>query len=99
MEIGGWTAEANSDYNELFGVDKEREAATKGKPPVASIWKPNHRLSSFYWDEACEYAVPEGVGMNETTTQDQCSSLLLGFMLDEMKVRAAMEGVDKSLQD
>ena len=58
MNIRGWTTQANSDYDELFDVDKEKEAIKRGKPPVSTTWEPTHRLAHFYWDEACEYPLP-----------------------------------------
>ena len=58
MNIWSWTPQANADYFELFWVDKEEKALENGKPPVARTWDPTHRLSSFVWDEACEYPLP-----------------------------------------
>jgi hypothetical protein len=58
MNITGWTEQANQDYYQLFGVDKEKEALRKGKSPVSTTWEPKHRLEHFGWDEACEYPVP-----------------------------------------
>jgi len=58
MDINGWSSQANTDYYELFGVDKEKEALGGGKPLVRSTWQPTHRLHAFYWDEACEYPLP-----------------------------------------
>lgn len=65
MNIWKWSSQANNDYLELFGVDKEKEAMKSGKASVRSTWKPTHRLEYFYWDEACEY--PEPIMQNETT--------------------------------
>jgi len=58
MNITGWSTQANADYHELFGVDKEKEAMKRSKPPVHLTWQPTHRLDAFYWDEACEYPLP-----------------------------------------
>jgi hypothetical protein len=104
MMIGGWTEQANSDYFELFGVDKEKEAAKMGKAPVSTTWEPTHRLDSFYWDEACEYPLPpesaddeeEASTISTTGTKnfDQCSSLFRKFMVQEYKMMAAMRDLD-----
>ena len=67
MQITGWTEQANTDYYELFGVDKEKEAMDRAKPPVRSTWKADHRLETFVWDEACEYPVPSSA----TSTAEQ----------------------------
>ena len=61
------------------------------------VWKPDHRLSQFTWDEACEYPLPEGYKLNgksdEDTAEhednssfsDQCSSMLLSNLLNDLK--------------
>jgi hypothetical protein len=49
MNISRWTDQANQDYQELFGVNKEEDALN---------WIPDHRLQYFSWDEACEYPLP-----------------------------------------
>eukprot|EP00339_Tiarina_fusa_P020331 CAMPEP_0117073676 /NCGR_PEP_ID=MMETSP0472-20121206/51880_1 /TAXON_ID=693140 ORGANISM="Tiarina fusus, Strain LIS" /NCGR_SAMPLE_ID=MMETSP0472 /ASSEMBLY_ACC=CAM_ASM_000603 /LENGTH=194 /DNA_ID=CAMNT_0004798331 /DNA_START=574 /DNA_END=1155 /DNA_ORIENTATION=- len=60
MGIWSWTPQANADYYELFGVNKDAEALKHGKPAVSTTWEHTHRLSVFVWDEACEYPLPEG---------------------------------------
>ena len=56
MKIHAWDTQANTDYWELFDVDKEAEAT--GRTHVRYTWRDSHRLSSFQWDEACEYPLP-----------------------------------------
>ena len=48
MKKGSWSEQAMSDHN----VDKGLQTAYR--------WKPEHRLSMIYWDEACEYPLPPG---------------------------------------
>jgi hypothetical protein len=67
MKITGWSHQANVDYHELFGVDKEKAAMDRSKPPVRLTWQSDHRLSVFYWDEACEYPLQP----TNTTEQQQ----------------------------
>lgn len=74
MNISSWSPEANDDYYELFGVDKEKEALKRGKPPVHSTWKPTHRLDSFAWDEACEYPLPTSDSDPESPVDDESNN-------------------------
>lgn len=85
MNIGSWSAQANTDYYELFGVDKGLQNEYK--------WKSEHRLSIFRWDEACEYPLPAHVGRpnNRTKARDQCNHLVTKFWLDELKLLSAMK--------
>ena len=73
MDISEWTPTANQDYLDLFGVDKESEARNRGRGPVQLGWKPSHRLSSFIWDEACEF--PAGEEAEEIDTEKKGSDL------------------------
>ena len=50
--IKGWTPAANAAYLFLFDVDKN--ARPRGHAE-GDEWKPEHRLSVFAWDTACEY--------------------------------------------
>lgn len=58
MNITSWTEQANLDYLELFGVDKNKEKMSHHKERRSRFWEPSHRLEYFVWDEACEYPVP-----------------------------------------
>lgn len=91
MKIDGWTAKANDDYLDLFNVDKNLEKAGNMSPRAQQRWVPDHRLSHFTWDEACEYPLPEKYRMEGTTTPlddgddgdeadeyyDKCSEIML----------------------
>lgn len=70
MKIDGWTAKANDDYLDLFNVDKNLEKAGNMSPRAQQRWAPDHRLSHFTWDEACEYPLPEKYRMEGTTPLD-----------------------------
>lgn len=96
MKISSWTDQANTDYMELFGVDKEREAMDRNKPPIKMSWKPTHRLSYFGWDEACEYPVPsvspndntneaeEGDESHQGSDEFECDVVAIKSVLDEL---------------
>ena len=84
MKIDGWTDEANDDYLDLFNVDKNLENARNRKH---RRWVPDHRLSQFVWDEACEYPVPEKYTLDDgdeaeyETSGDMCSEMMSEMML------------------
>ena len=59
MKIDSWTTQANTDYLDLFNVDKDLETASGNRGRKIKKWNADHRLQSFYWDEACEYPVPK----------------------------------------
>ena len=59
MKIDSWTTQANTDYLDLFNVDKDLEIASGNRGRKIKKWNADHRLQSFYWDEACEYPVPK----------------------------------------
>ena len=59
MMIDGWTNESNNDYIDLFNVDKNLEKVNSRSTRNHRRWIPDHRLSVFTWDEACEYPLPE----------------------------------------
>jgi len=92
MKISGWSSQANTDYLELFGVDKEQEAMDRHKPPVRLTWEPSHRLKAFYWDEACEYPTPyqqpdaqqEQASTTTKTFADECAFTALQGMMEEL---------------
>eukprot|EP00549_Striatella_unipunctata_P023122 CAMPEP_0118680904 /NCGR_PEP_ID=MMETSP0800-20121206/4635_1 /TAXON_ID=210618 ORGANISM="Striatella unipunctata, Strain CCMP2910" /NCGR_SAMPLE_ID=MMETSP0800 /ASSEMBLY_ACC=CAM_ASM_000638 /LENGTH=340 /DNA_ID=CAMNT_0006577127 /DNA_START=229 /DNA_END=1251 /DNA_ORIENTATION=- len=67
MKIDGWNDQANKDYLDLFGVDKNKEAMRRSGRSVELTWKPSHRLGSFQWDEACEYPVAVGTDAGATS--------------------------------
>ena len=86
MEVESWDDEANSIYDDLFHADKS---------DVSKEWNTSHRLSSFIWDEACEYPVPDEYDANTDVAEngnekddDECvseetkafSTLLLSVM-------------------
>lgn len=68
MNITSWTDQANTDYLELFGVDKNKERMSRHRERRRGAWNPSHRLEYFVWDEACEYPVPPDPLL---TTEDQ----------------------------
>jgi hypothetical protein len=73
MNINEWTDQANRDYYELFGVDKNKEAVRRNKSPVKIDWKRSHRLQHFSWDEACEYPLPSSEASPEQQPVDAMS--------------------------
>ena len=92
MNIWSWTKQANSDYYELFNVDKEYESLKRKRLPVSATWKPTHALTSFYWDEACVYPLPSLANAaeedNATTTAsahepDECNFVRFSNILKE----------------
>ena len=87
MEVESWDDEANSIYDDLFDADKS---------DATDEWDLSHRLSTFIWDEACEYPTPDEYDANSSIDamengneeDDECvseetktlSSLLLSVM-------------------
>ena len=87
MEVESWDDEANSIYDDLFNADKSY---------ATDEWDSSHRLSTFIWDEACEYPAPDEYDANSSIDamdngneeDDECvseetktlSSLLLSVM-------------------
>merc|ERR1712029_351926 len=105
MKIDAWTKEANSDYLDLFNVDKNLEAARGSFGRPRKKWNTDHRLSVFSWDEACEYPLPEagqkrvdakeGIGPNGMPI-DHCNAALAKSSLPDLGVVA---GPDFTLED
>ncbi|KAL9184709.1 hypothetical protein ACHAXT_012679 [Thalassiosira profunda] len=86
MSIKGWTSQANDDYLYLFNVDKEMEPAKR--------WNDSYRLSSFSWDEACEWPLPKGY-----LAKDQEQEAGQKDTLDDNESYAADECSDWSEED
>jgi hypothetical protein len=90
MRIDDWTVQANQDYLDLFNVDKTLENGGQ------KSWNIDHRLDHFIWDEACEYPLSDGYGLEskdqggdvdaqiDITQENYDCSSLLGFMGDIM---------------
>lgn len=74
MSIDSWTPDANADYNDLFNVDKDLEAAKGSTRRKINQWNMDHRLHVFSWDEACEYPLPEGYLPAEKNASDDPNS-------------------------
>jgi hypothetical protein len=65
--IQSWTPQANQDYLELFGVDKDA-----GSGGATEDWTLDRRLDYFAWDEACEYPLAHN---NATTNPATAASM------------------------
>lgn len=69
MNITSWSFQANSDYEELFGVNKQAEALMKGQSKLD--WQLYRDiLTEFTWDEACEYPIPTTTENNIVAKDD-----------------------------
>ena len=106
MKIDAWTEEANSDYLDLFNVDKNLEAARGSFGRPRKKWNTDHRLSVFSWDEACEYPLPEA-GQKRVDAKeeggpngmpiDHCNATLAKSSLSDLL--GVVAGPDFALED
>ena len=111
MSIDSWSSQANADYLDLFNVDKNLLAASGNRGRKIKQWTEDHRLSSFVWDEACEY--PDTKKEDDHLTEevegedlsgsidDECSRLLSPFSIKSLlKDTAGLgDGVDDELME
>lgn len=88
MKIDSWTTQANTDYLDLFNVDKDLETASGNRGRKIKKWNADHRLQSFYWDEACEYPVPKSDNGNQ-----------IKFKLEDDKLEGDAEMGDEAEND
>ena len=110
MSITSWSSQANEDYLDLFNVDKDLLAASGNRGRKIKQWTEDHRLSSFVWDEACEYPIPtkddhlteevEGEDLSGSSN-DECSRLLSPFSIKSLlkDVSGSGEVVDDELME
>ena len=110
MSIDSWSSQANADYLDLFNVDKDLLAASGNRGRKIKQWTEDHRLSSFVWDEACEYPptkkddyLAEEVEGEDLpgSNNDECSQLLSPFSIKSLMKDAAGLGeeVDDELME